>query len=412
VAFAATAAVVLALAVPGLPVAAASPADIAAVIPYLQFGGPGGTSTPPPVVVRWFTSPPRPGRVELHGGNDTTPWLPGGDSPAGARHAVTLPALAPDQACAYRVLSDATAGAAAETSATFVFTTPPVDPAMPFTFIVYGDNRSRPASHRAVTQRMLAGPRPRFVVNTGDVVANGPDSLLWHEEFLDPARELFAASPILVTPGNHEQDRSRRPRELARLWFDNLTLPGNGTPSGAGRWWSARAGGCLLIGLDSTQPNAPGQTAWLAATLAAADPHDFVLVFLHHPLWSWGGHDHDPAVRAAWGRLLDDRRVDLVFAGHNHFYQRTYPLRAGSPLTRRPGRYRAGLGTVHCVAGGGGAPLYTPLRDPRVAAQSETCHFVRLDYAPGSLTCTAIADDGDQLDRFVIEKPALAAPVR
>jgi hypothetical protein len=37
---------------------------------------------------------------------------------------------------------------------------------------------------------------------------------------------------------------------------------------------------------------------------------------------------------------------------------------------------------------------------------------VRLDYAPGSLTCTAIADDGDQLDRFVIEKPAPAAWVR
>jgi 3',5'-cyclic AMP phosphodiesterase CpdA len=255
---------------------------------------------------------------------------------------------------------------------------------------------------------MLAGPRPRFIVNTGDVVANGPDSLLWHEEFFAPARELFAVAPILVTPGNHEQDRAQRPRALARLWFTNLTLPGNGTAQGRGRWWSARAGGCLLIGLDSTEPDAPGQTAWLAATLAAADPRDYVLVFLHHPLWSWGGHGGDQTVRAAWGRLLDDGRVDLVVAGHNHFYQRTYPLRAGTPMTRRPGRYRAGLGTVHCVAGGGGAPLYTPRGDARVAAQSETCHFVRVEYAPGSLTCTAIADDGDVLDRFVIEKAASA----
>ncbi|MHB8078222.1 MAG: purple acid phosphatase family protein [Candidatus Krumholzibacteriia bacterium] len=390
----------------------AAPADAAPLFPYLQFGGAGGTTAPPPPVVRWFTSPPRAGRVELRDGDAASPWRPGGGSPAGARHAVTLPALAPDRAYAYRVLCDAAAGAPAETSAVFRFTTPPDDPATPFTFIVYGDNRSRPASHRAVTQRMLAGPAPRFIINTGDVVADGPDSLQWHTEFFDPARELFAVAPILVTPGNHEQDRSRRPRELARLWYDNLTLPGNGSATGAGRWWSARTGGCLLIGLDSTAPDAPGQTAWLAATLAAADPRDFVLVFLHHPLWSWGGHGSDPAARAAWGRLLDDRRVDLVFAGHNHFYQRTYPLRAGSATTRRPGRYQAGLGTLYCVAGGGGAPLYTPLGDPRVAAQSETCHFVQLDYAPGSLTCTAIADNGRQLDRFVIEKPAAAAPGR
>ncbi len=46
------------------------------------------------------------------------------------------------------------------------------------------------------------------------------------------------------------------------------------------------------------------------------------------------------------------------------------------------------------------------------AARRSTHRFVRLDYAPGSLPCTAIADDGDQLDRFVIEKSESAARVR
>ncbi len=384
--------------------AAASPlaAGAAAPAPYLQCGGAatgvpgldGGCDCVP--VVRWFTTPPLAGSVEagLAGG----PLAPAGESPAGPRHAIVLAGLLPDTTYAYRVISGG------DTSGTFTFRTFPRDRSRPFAFVVYGDNRSQPERHRAVIERMLQGPRPLFAVNSGDLVESGPDSLQWHTEFFDPGADLFRVAPLLATPGNHEQDRSRRPRVLARWWFEDLTLPPNGTDRGAGRWWALRAGGCLVIGLDSTEPNAPGQTEWLAATLAAADPQDFVIVVFHHPLWSAGGHYGDPTVRAAWGRLLDSPRVDVVFNGHNHFYQRSYPLRAGMVVTRRPGRYQSGRGTIHCVAGGGGAPLYTPRAAPFVAVQSEEYHHVQVDYAPGRLVCTAIRHDGHVIDRFTIEK--------
>ena len=401
---AATAAGILALAALGAVTATAPPAGAATVLPYLQFGGDGATDAPPPVVVRWFTTPPRGGAVLFYppaGPRDTFSLVV---SPPGARHAVTPPSGF-TTGTAYRVLLSATATAPEETTAVFSYVAPPGDRATPFIFVVYGDNRSRPERHRAVTQRILEGPRPRFLVNTGDLTVSGDDSLGWHEEFFAPGGQLFAGAPILATPGNHDLGGGG-PRAPSHFWFADLTLPGNGTEQGRGRWWCARAGGVLMIGLDSTDPAAPGQTEWLRRTIAAADPRDFVLVFLHHPLYSWGGHGSDAQTLAAWGQVLDDPKVNLVFVGHNHFYQRTFPLRGGAATTTGPGPYRAGAGTVHCVAGGGGAPLYSPRRERRVAVLSEACHFVRVEYAPGTLTCTAITMDGIEIDRFVIEQGA------
>jgi hypothetical protein len=378
--------ILLAAWVPAAVVHAAAPT------PYLQLGGGGAT------VVRWFSAPNEAGRVDaaLVG----QPLVPAGESPAGPRHAVALSGLLPDTTYAYRVISSA------DTSATLTFRTLPANRSRPFSFAVYGDDRSQPDRHRAVLERIAQSERPLLVVNTGDLVASGGDSLRWHTEFFDPGAVLFGSVPFLATPGNHDLDRNRQPRALARWWFDDLTLPPNGTGAGKGRWWSLRAGGCLLIGLDSIEPSAPGQTQWLASILAAADPRDFVIVFFHHPPWSAGGHGSDPVVRKAWGRLLDDRRVDVVFNGHNHFYQRSYPLRAGQVVTRRPGSYTAGRGTVYCVTGGGGAPLYSPQSAPFVAAQFEDYHYVRVDYAPGRLVCTAVRHDGRECDRFTIEKPS------
>lgn len=378
---------------------AAAPATTVVLSPpYLQFGGTAETPVP---VVRWFASPPAAGRLLL--GLAGRPLAEASDSPAGPRHAVPLVDLFPDTLYTYRVV------AGAETTAAFTFRTLPARArtgaaAPPVTFVVYGDNRSRPEWHHRVLERIRSGPRPLFVLNTGDLVENGPDSLGWHTEFFAPGAALFAEVPVLAVPGNHELDRSRRPRALARWWVDNLTLPANGTEHGEDRWWSLRAGGCLLIGLDSTEPEAPGQREWLAATLAAAGPDEFVIVACHHPLYAAGGHDSDQRTRAAWRRLLDSRRVDVVFCGHNHFYQRSWPLRAGTVVSRRPSQYRAGLGTIHCVAGGGGAPLYSPEPAPFVAVSSQACHHVLVRCAAGRLECTAIDVDGRQIDRFVIVK--------
>ena len=133
------------------------------------------------------------------------------------------------------------------------------------------------------------------------------------------------------------------------------------------------------------------QTLWLEATLAEArrDPSvDMIVVFMHQVPMSTSVHGNgsDLGIRRAWLPLFDKYEVDLVLHGHEHDYERTYPVRgyddgefgtvvspnpdqtAGEKVdTRRPSvvttepysyngtpAWNTAEGTVYLVLGGGG----------------------------------------------------------
>jgi alkaline phosphatase D len=108
------------------------------------------------------------------------------------------------------------------------------------------------------------------------------------------------------------------------------------------------------------------QTIWLERTLreARADENiDMIVVAMHQCAMSTSarGNGSDLGIRRAWLPLFDEYEVDLVLSGHEHNYERTYPVRG----------YDAGaLGTVlrpnpEQTAGG-----KTDTRRPRVATTS------------------------------------------
>jgi alkaline phosphatase D len=145
----------------------------------------------------------------------------------------------------------------------------------------------------------------------------------------------------------------------------------------------------LVPDYASGKPNL--QTIWLEQTLAEArhDPSvDMIVVFMHQCAMSTSvpGNGSDLGIRQAWLPLFDKYEVDLVLSGHEHDYERTYPVRgydAGSHGTvtapnpgqtkgtavdtRRPSvvttepqtfngtpAWNTGEGTVYLVLGGGG----------------------------------------------------------
>ena len=74
------------------------------------------------------------------------------------------------------------------------------------------------------------------------------------------------------------------------------------------------------------------QTLWLERTLAEArrDPAvDMIVVFMHQCAMSTSvpGNGSDLGIRRAWLPLFDRYEVDLVLSGHEHDYERTYPVR-------------------------------------------------------------------------------------
>jgi Purple acid Phosphatase, N-terminal domain/Calcineurin-like phosphoesterase len=75
------------------------------------------------------------------------------------------------------------------------------------------------------------------------------------------------------------------------------------------------------------------QTMWLERTLRAArddESVDLIIVFMHHcPLSSnTSGNGTDLGIRKTWLPLFDAYEVDLVLSGHEHVYERSYPVRA------------------------------------------------------------------------------------
>jgi 3',5'-cyclic AMP phosphodiesterase CpdA len=83
---------------------------------------------------------------------------------------------------------------------------------------------------------------------------------------------------------------------------------------------------------DYTSGRSNLQTIWLEKTLAQArrDPSvDMIVVFMHQCAMSTSvpGNGSDLGIRQAWLPLFDKYEVDLVLSGHEHDYERTYPVR-------------------------------------------------------------------------------------
>jgi 3',5'-cyclic AMP phosphodiesterase CpdA len=179
-------------------------------------------------------------------------------------------------------------------------------------------------------------------VNTGDMITHPGDRQEW-TKFWELSKPITV--PYFLTIGNHEV-YSKVPLS-EKVYRDEVDLPGNEL------YYSFKAGNSLFIVLDSSfasqEKKIVGeQYRWLEDVLAASrQKHKFV--FLHHPLYTdlgKGHHAHDsidkyPESRDKLEALFAKFKVEAVFAGHEHYYER-----------------RSIDGIIHIITGGGGAPIY------------------------------------------------------
>jgi hypothetical protein len=157
-------------------------------------------------------------------------------------------------------------------------------------------------------------------------------------------------------------------------YLARYSLPTNGLPEFAGRWYEFRIGTVAFICLSGDDVAYPGarysggaQTRWLEATLAAArrdSSIDWIVVGLHQCACSSsrGGSGPGLGIRREWLPLFDRYEVDLVLCGHGRGYERSFPVRGtDSADTLRPhpvtttdsGVFDTSQGTVHLALGCG-----------------------------------------------------------
>jgi hypothetical protein len=260
--------------------------------------------------------------------------------------------------------------------------------------------------------------QPLFHLLNGDLCYGDLNPTVQPEVWRDFGNNNQASAanrPWMPAPGNHEIEFDNGPQGFTS-YLTRYTVPSNGLPQFEGRWYSFRIGSVLFVSLSADDvvyqdagafnagPSAlmpaastdnasipagtslyihgysgGAQTRWLEDTLAAARRDhsiDWIIVQMHQCACSSSktGNGSDLGVRAAWLPLFDTYEVDLVLCGHDHDYERSFPVRGfdtnagtesatGAPVdTRRPhpvtttdsAVFDTSQGTVHLILGCGG----------------------------------------------------------
>ncbi|MEX2261060.1 MAG: metallophosphoesterase [Bryobacteraceae bacterium] len=311
------------------------------------------------------------------------------------RHQAILTGLAPGTEYRYRVLAG---GENVTPGEELSFQTAD---AGRFDFLVFGDSGVGTPEQAQIAARMTR-ERAALVLHTGDIAyPNGA-----FEEFdarhFAVYRNLMKRVAFFPCPGNHEYYTDR-----ALPYLLVHTLPGTSLPEAHyGRYYSFSRGNVHFTALDSNLPleeAARGSRAmldWLEDDLRRSTQF-WKVVYFHHPPFAGGKHENDPLSALAREHLvpiLERHGVQLVLNGHEHNYQRTQPLRGGSPVP-------SGAGTVYITTGGGGAPIYPVTQRPFHAFSASAHHFLRASVEGYRMTIRAIGMDGEEIDRVTLEPP-------
>jgi hypothetical protein len=351
----------------------------------------------------------------------------------------------------------------------------------PQRFVAFGDCGAGTPEEKAIAYRAYLS-RPDFVMITGDIVY-GKGLISEYREKYWPILNADEASPsqgapllrstlTLAAPGNHDiasRDLGKTPDGLAYFYY--WAQPLNG-PAG-------KEGGPLvapLLGPDEHKKafaEAAGKAfprmasfsfdhgdahwtvldanatvdwtdrelrEWVANDLAAAKGATWRFVSFHQPGFNSSKKHFDEQYMRILAPVFEAGKVDLVFNGHVHNYQRSYPLRfvpsaetGAAPAVDKDGkpsksRHVDGKwtldkefngqsdttpeGVIYVVTGAGGQHLYNPEQqdDPASWQEFTSKHISKVhsltvaDVDGPTLIVRQLTADGDEVDRFVVTK--------
>ncbi len=311
---------------------------------------------------------------------------------SGVLHRVKIDGLKPDTVYHYRVGSSVGGWSSDHTFRT----APTAD--RNFTFTVYGDQGTSTYSGQNVVGASMVNPA--FHLHTGDLSYSGGLQSIW-DEWFEIVEPLASTALYMPTIGNHEYEGG------LDIYFNQFALPGNE------RWYSFNWGNAHFVSIDIQTYFREDETQrkWLIRDLEEAsrdDRIDWVIVYFHYPPYSSGpSYPGFTDIRSGLTPILERYQVDLVLNGHDHIYQRTFPLHNGSITSTDPDIYTDPDGIIYVVTGGGGRSLYglgSP-EPPWSAKRASLYHFLQISIEGRYLTVKTIkTDDGSIIDQFHITK--------
>ncbi len=357
----------------------------------------------------------------------------------------------------------------------------PRSAAQPFRFVTFGDIGAETPDQKLLAVQAYQS-KPDLVIVPGDIVyENGLISEyrskfwpIYNADKVDTAgAPLMRSIPFATVPGNHDVDNrniDQHPDGLAYFMYWDQPLNGPLGAEGGPLFPALQANEvnkkAFLEGTGSAYPRMNnysfnyGNVHWL---MIDSDPYvDFTdkaivdwvtqdlasaqaqgatwrFVVFHHPGFSSSIEHFEQQHMRLLSPIFEANKVDVVFSGHVHNYQRSFPLtfapaRKGTLMVGGKsnsvvrGRVVPGLwtldksyngktvtkpnGIIYIVTGAGGQELYNPEQNDKPDSwQKFTNKFISsvhsltvTDVDGNKLSIRQVAADGKEIDAFVVTK--------
>lgn len=266
------------------------------------------------------------------------------------------------------------------------FFTAPDESATKVKFTAYSDTYTFPDSHNYVAGGVVLAytndPEfQTFLLAMGSLVNKGTIESDWDEQFFDPTypniQSVLQNLPFQSCVGS--RDMAGNGPDLFAKYFRYPWIQCH--------YWSFDYGPVHIAVVDQTVDYSTdsAQHVWLENDLAATTK-PWKIVCLHAPGWSAGEHENNLDVQNYIQPLCEQYGVQLVMAGHNHYYARA-----------------SVNGVQHVTTGGGGAPLSTPDPEyPNILVVKKYLHYCKIDIDGSTLRFSACKPNGNIIDLFLM----------
>ena len=255
-------------------------------------------------------------------------------------------------------------------------------------FAVIGDSGRGDRPQHDVAAQMVAW-RARFpfdfVLMLGDNIYDRHTKQDYIDKFEAPYAPLLEAGVTFhAAIGNHD--------DAAQVFYSKFNMGGDRyyTFRKSERGLDALTGAAVRFFVLDSRSLDPKQIAWLRSGLAESGSN-WQICYFHHPLYTSGRYQAGGrALRLALEPVLISGGVDVVFTGHEHFYERTEPQN----------------GIVYFVSGAAGSLRRGDIRPSPFMARGfdEDYHFMLVEIAGDELFFQAISRSGATVDAGVISQ--------
>ena len=246
-------------------------------------------------------------------------------------------------------------------------------------FAIIGDTGSGTDKQQQIADMMVRYKETfpfEFVLMMGDNLYGGDSAKDYRKKFESVYKPLLDAKlKFYATLGNHDEANQRL--------YEHFNMNGN-------EYYSFKKGNATFYSLNSNYMDKK-QVDWLEKELAKNNT-EWKICFFHHPPYSSGkAHGSDTQLREVVEPIFIKHGVNVVFAGHEHFYERLKPQK----------------GIYYFISGAGGKLRSGDVQTTQITAKAfdQDLSFMLIEIVDDQMHFQVISRSGKTVDSGVLTNP-------